>query len=273
VLGAAAARPRPAWATDAGLDSQGAFMRTAADLGRLLDTLAPHEWAMPTGVLESTVYDLVRHLVGVERYVHGQLGYGVRLDAPRPDDHFRVSGMAAADLTGADGVDLARVWWREVMRTIAASAELGPDHPVAFHHLDGSLRGLLLIRTFEIWTHDEDIRRATGRPLQHLDDERLSLMSSELMAILPAGMALAGTTRPGRAARLRLTGAGAGEFVVALAPDEAPLQPDVTITVEAIELCRLAANRVSLDELMVDVDGDMSLVEPVLVGASAFALD
>jgi uncharacterized protein (TIGR03083 family) len=181
--------------------------------------------------------------------------------------------MAAADLVSASGPELAGTWWREAMRSVSATAQLGPDHPVVFHHLAGTMRGLLVIRTFELWTHDGDIRRATGRPPNGLDDERLALMSSELMGLLARGMALTGSARPGRTARVRLTGAGGGQFDVALAPDEAPGRPDVTISVEGLELCRLAANRMSIADLVVEAEGDTSLVEPLLVGASAFALD
>ena len=274
VLGDATDRPRPAWPVSPdGLGAQAAFMRTAAELSGLLDALTPEDWRSTTAVRGGTVHDLVRHLVGVERYVHGQLGYGPRLEAPSREDHPLVAVAATIDLVGADGAILGAAFWRETMRTLAASSQLGPDHPVAFHHLTGSLRGLLVVRTFELWTHNEDIRRATQRPLNGLDDERLSLMSSELMGLLPTGMALAGTARPGRAARLRLTGLGSGEFVVALAPDESPGRPDVTIRVEAVDLCRLAADRMAPRDLAVEVDGDITLLEPVLVGASAFALD
>jgi predicted naringenin-chalcone synthase len=93
------------------------------------------------------------------------------------------------------------------------------------------------------------------------------------MDLIARGMALMGTAQPGRTARVELTGLGAGTFDIALAPDQAPGPPDVTITVSAVELCRLAANRISATELPVDVEGDRSLLEPVLAGAGAFALD
>lgn len=253
--------------------SRSAFMRTAAELGHLLDTLSPEDWGRQTAVAGSSVRELVTHLVGVERYVLGQLGAGPRLDAPTRDDHYPVSGAAAADLAGVDTTELAATWWRETMRSIEACSEAGPDHPVAFHHLSGTVRGLLVIRTFELWTHDEDIRRATGRPANDLDDGRLTLMSSELMTLLAHGMALAGTTRPGRTARFELTGAGAGTFDVALAPDEVVGAPDIVVRTEAVEICRLAANRVLPADLAVEVTGDRSLLEPMLVGAGAFALD
>jgi hypothetical protein len=159
------------------------------------------------------------------------------------------------------------------MRSIAACTGAGPDQPVVFHHLPGTVQGLLVIRTFELWTHDEDIRRATGRPANPLDDERLTLMSGALMELLAQGMALTGTTRPGRTARIELTGAGSGTFDVALAPGEVAGAPDIVIRTEAVELCRLVANRVAPSGLAVEVTGDRSLLEPILVGAGAFALD
>ena len=268
VLAAAPSRP-----TAAELTPLSAFITTAAEVGRLLDELTPDEWAAPTAVQGSVVRDLVAHLVGVERYVHGQLGRGPVLDAPQREDHYPTARSAAADLADSSTVELAGAWWREVMRSVAICAELGADLPVAFHHLSGSIRGLLIVRIFELWTHDEDIRRATGRPPNRLDADRLTLMSSELIQLLPHGMALPDTARPGRTARMHLTGAGGGTFDVALAPDEIAGLPDVTITTDVLDLCRLAANRVTIEGLAVDVDGDRSLVEPVLVGAGAFALD
>jgi uncharacterized protein (TIGR03083 family) len=274
VLRAVAETPRPAWpAVDDGITAQEAFLRTAADLARMLDDLGIEDWSARTAVANGTVHDLVRHLVGIERYVHGQLGLAPPTDAARRSDHYPTGDAASADLVDADAAALRSAWWGEVMTTLSASSALGPDHPVTFHHLSGSLRGLFVIRTFELWTHDEDIRRATGRPLDGLDDERLTLMSSELMTLLSTGMELSGTARPGRTARFDLTGRGGGEFLVALAPGEVPAAPDITISTDTAELCRLAAARVSADDLVVDVDGDITLLTPVLVGASAFALD
>jgi hypothetical protein len=131
-----------------------------------------------------------------------------------------------------------------------------------------------VVRTFELWTHDDDIRRAVGLPPNELDHARLSLMSSSLMGALGAGMALSGTARPGQTAHIELTGVGGGtSFDIALAPGEAASVPDVTIETSALDLCRLASNRLALHRIEVVTTGDRSLLEPVLVGATAFALD
>jgi uncharacterized protein (TIGR03083 family) len=263
------------WGTNARhpLTSLSAFITTAAELGHHLDTLSDDDWRTPTAVYDSNVRDLVAHLVGVERYVLGQLGRRTALDAPTRELHQPVTRGAAADLDGAPGPAVARAWWQEVMQVIAACSELGPSHPVTFHHLPGSIRGLLVVRTFEVWTHDDDIRRAVDRPVNDLDDPRLAMMSSTLMELIPQGMGILDTARPGRTARFVLTGDGAGTHDVALAPDQGPGDPDITITTSTVELCRLAAARVAIDDLPVEVDGDRSLLEPILVGAGAFALD
>jgi uncharacterized protein (TIGR03083 family) len=279
VLGAAVGRLRPSmhpgWADTAGdgVSAHAAFIRTAAELATMLDSLAPDDWSFPTGVQGVSVGELVAHLVGVERYVLGQLGRRPPLSAPRREDHFPVSRAAAADVFGAAGEEIARAWWHEVTRLIAVSGELDPQQPVDYHHLSGSLRGLLVVRTFELWTHDDDIRRAINRPPNMLDDARLGLMSRELVSVLNLGMALSGTTQQGRTARINFTGAGGGAYDVALAPGDIAGRPDITITVGALDICRLASNRLPADLLEIEVDGDRSLLEPILVGATAFAAD
>jgi uncharacterized protein (TIGR03083 family) len=279
VLAAAGASPRSR--IDAGwiepvsthLTAQTAFLRTAAELADLLGGLGAGEWERPTRVPGRRVRDLVVHLVGVERYVLGQLGRTPALHAPRREDHYPVSMAAASDLAGANGARLTRAWWLAVMAVIRACGEVGPDHQVEYHDLPGTVRGLLVVRTFELWTHGDDIRHATERRPDVLDDARLALMSSELMRVLPVGMAMTGTAQPGRTARIDLTGPGGGTSDVALAPGELPGTPDIVVRAKTIDLCRLAANRLGRAQFECVVDGDEALLLPILVGAGAFAAD
>ena len=280
ILGAARAKGRPprhpGWAggTD-DLTTHAAFITTTADLYALLHSLTDDDWTRRTDVADHvSVRDLVLHLVGVERYMLGQLGRREPLHAPTPADHFPVLRGAAADLESSETAHITRGWWLAALDLIGATAELGPDHPIAYHDLVGSVQGMLIIRTFELWTHDDDIRRAVGRPANLLDGARLGLMSSTLLGVLPYGMARAGTTQPGRTVRIDLTGPGGGtSFVTALSPDDQPGSPDLVIETSALDLCRVASNRLPIDALEVAVEGDRSLLEPVLVGAGAFAMD
>lgn len=263
----------PDWDTEPGRPALAAFLRTAAELGALLASLGPAEWDVETAVADSTVRELVAHLVGVERYALGQLGRRPALPAPGREDHCVVARLASADVRGAPAAELTRTWWSEVLAVTAVGAELGPSHPISFHQLPTDIRGLFIVRTFELWTHGDDVRRATRRPLNLLDADRLSLMSRQLLHVLSRGMAVSGTAQPGRTARINLTGDAAASYDVALAPGEVPGPPDVIITTSALDICRLAANRLPIAQLDAEVGGDRSLLEPILVGAGAFALD
>ena len=265
----------PSWAgVDAGvpLSSLDAYIQTAMELADSLDTLTGADWGQPTRVEGATVRDIVGHLVGVERYVLGQLGRRPPLNAPRREDHWSVARQAAG-LADEQGGAVAAAWWREALDVVAACGEMGADRSVEYHHLSGSVRGLLVVRTFELWTHGDDIRGALGLPLSELDETRLTLMVNQFMTVLPLGLALSGATRPGRMARVTLTGAGGGHFDVPLSPGEPVGHADIHLTTDVLGICRLAANRLPADELTVVVEGDRSLLEPILVGATAFACD
>src|SRR5262249_19119268 len=177
-----------------------------------------------------TVHDMAVHLVGVERYVLGQLGARAPFDAPSRGDHTPVTRQAALELLGEPGPAGARAWWTEVLSVAGVCGRVGPDRPVQYHDVPGTVRALMTIRTFEVWTHGDDITSAVGRGLNPLDAPRLALMSGELIAVLPFALAMSGQARPGATARLELTGPGGGSFLVALAPGEGPGEPAVPLT-------------------------------------------
>jgi uncharacterized protein (TIGR03083 family) len=267
--------PHPGWSdpADPQLSALAAYLTTGAELAELLDRLAPADWSSPTPVEGVDVRALVEHLVAVERYVLGQLDRRPRLEAPRREDHWTLADALAVDVRHESDAFVAKTWWSEVQGVVAASAELGPDQAVSYHHLTGSLRGLLVVRTFELWTHGDDIRQATGRPRHSLDEDRLSLLVHQLMRVLPLGLALTNAAQPGRTARLHLTGPGGGRFDVPLAAGEGAGEPDLEVTVAVLDLCRLAAGRLAPEALEVRVEGDRALLAPILVGATAFAAD
>lgn len=264
----------PSWDRAGGpISALDAFIVTASEFGALIDSLEPAAWEQVTRVERARVRDIVIHLVGVERYLLGQLGRAPVLAAPRREDHWPVTRTATTDLRGRQNREIATTWWRTALELIATCGELGAGHGIVYHHLGGSLSGFLVARTFEVWTHGDDVRQAVGLPLDLLDEDRLTLMVGELMENLPLGLALTGSAQPGCTARFELEGPGGGSFDVALAPGEPVREADVTIATSTIALCRLAANRLDVDELGGTVGGDLDLLPSVLAGVSAFAAD
>jgi hypothetical protein len=157
----------------------------------------------------------------------------------------------------------------------ASAAGLGAV--VTLHGLHMPLGPLLVVRTFELWTHEEDIRRAVARPLQAPDPASLRLMTDLAVAMLPAGMRRAGRSGEGRRARIVLTGPGGGTWQTALGdtPDgSGPDGPvDVRIVVDATDFCRLVANRMDPATIATVVTGDDALARDCFTGATSLALD
>jgi hypothetical protein len=72
-------------------------------------------------------------------------------------------------------------------------------------------------------------------------------------------------------ARIVLTGRGGGVWNQPLQVGGEPVEPSVTIVADAIEFCRLAAQRIAPTDLAADIDGPTDLAIKVLRGASVFA--
>ena len=123
-----------------------------------------------------------------------------------------------------------------------------------------------------MWTHEEDIRRALGRPLLAPEAERLAPMTRLAVALLPVGLGLAGLAHPGCLARLVLTGDGGGTWSVPLG-DDAMAPAAVRVVMDAADFCRVIANRRDADRTPVLVVGRQGLADDLLTGAAALAFD
>ena len=245
------------------------FRRTVAELDALLDGLSAADWSAPAPT--GTVRTLVGHAAGVERYMLSQVGMGAHPDPSLDHDHVAVTAAAIGESAAMAPGEVRRRWHDEASEFLRVSAALSPDLPVNVHGLTVTLSGALVLRMFELWTHAEDICRATSRPLMPPEADRLRLMSSSLMAVLPWGMSRAGSAQSDGTIELELTGDGAGRYTTVLGDSGAGRS--VRIVADAADICRLASHRVTPAALNATVAGDRYLADAVLVGLGAFAMD
>jgi len=263
------------------------YRRTVDVFGSLLDELSPEEWARPA-LRDLDVQGLVGHLIGVEHDFQASLRSEAAVpDAsapPRSDDHVGSTDATARAQAGRPAQATRRDWVEVSADSIAAVAgqpEAVLEGPVTLHGLTLSLEATLVVRAFELWTHEEDIRRATDRPLVAPDAARLGLMTGLALPLLEAGMARAGRSRPGRRAKLVLTGPGGRtwETTFGAGPGagggsgSANGGADVRIVVDAVSFCRVVADRLPPGDCGSLVTGDEALARDILVGAAALALD
>jgi uncharacterized protein (TIGR03083 family) len=255
-----------------------AFRRAAEAFSHVLGALEASQWELPV-LRDLDVQGLTGHLLGVERDVQQALTGGTDVaDA----DHVGSTQPAALDQAGRPPEQTLAAWEAAVEETLRLVTDrLEDPSPVALHGLRLPPGPLLVVRAFELWAHEDDVRQAAGLPARAPEPPVLHLMTALAVQALPRGMRLAGTASGALDLHLVLTGPGGGTWDVRLgrecdtdrADHDDGAVPEVGIVIDAVTFCRLVANRVSPQGLELDVTGAVSYAPEVLAGAAALALD
>jgi uncharacterized protein (TIGR03083 family) len=244
-----------------------AFARTADAFHVTLGLLSGGQWETPA-LRGLDVQGLVGHLTGVEEDVHRCLTGDPEVAVA---SHI-ASTQPAADRQAGRPPALTRAEWRRAADhtiELVHTADLGAE--VAVHGLRVPLGLLLIIRSFELWVHENDIREVVGLPPSAPDASTLSVMTNSAASLLPQVAIRAGLHDSVRV-HLVLTGPGGGTWDIEVG--QSPSAPAaVTIVADAVEFCRLAANRVTPADLDPYVTGDQDRAAAVLTVASTLALD
>jgi uncharacterized protein (TIGR03083 family) len=242
-----------------------AFSHAAEAFYQTLCVLREGDWGRPA-LRDLDVQGLVGHLIGVEDDVQRSLAGDPKVASA---DHVRSTQPAAQREAGRPPAATREDWRRAAGRTLAQVRDL--DAVVTLHGFPLPVRDLLVARTFELWTHENDIRTAAGLPLSAPAPATLRPMTELATALLPFGAAFTDLRDP-ISVHLVLTGPGGGTWDVAVgepAPDPAAL----TIVTDVVGFCRLFSNRISPADLDVFVAGDPRQARSVLTAATALALD
>lgn len=240
-------------------------------LGNLLDHLEPVDWDRPAHPYDWDVRGLVAHLLVIEQYIAGVLG--LEADGPVGNSHLQMGAEQIAASVDEPPAAVAHAWRDRAERTVEAMRSgqgPAPDTEVGFHEWTFSVNGLLIVRAFETWTHADDIRRATGRPLWTPVPSDLRTMSAFSVSTLP--FLLAGVAPEAlHNARLVLTGEGGGTFNLGdQAADSRSRQ--LTLVTDVVDYCHRVAGRVDPEDLDFTAEGDLDLARQLLGVASAFAV-
>jgi uncharacterized protein (TIGR03083 family) len=214
-----------------------------------------------------TVRELVAHLAAMESMLAMWMGAPT---VPQIEDE-RIEERTAALIEMTRGWAFADViaLWRRSMAAVRAAAP-GPATSRWFgSEMPTDL--VLLVRAFETWTHTDDIRRALGRPLGAPSASALRTMAGGSMTMVPSALQRSGLARPGRTARIVLTGPGGGDWNVPMESGAEVGAPDVILMLPVVEWCRLFSERLGPDELDLSVQGDRDLGAAVVAAAPVYA--
>jgi len=140
-----------------------------ASVGQLCSDLADGQWDLPTGCPGWTVKDNLSHLVDYEARALGRPAPG---PAPGPFPHVK-NEMGQANEIGVDarrpepGAQVLAEFRQvtgERLAQLRALSEQDLAAPMMTPAGPGTTADLLTLRVMDGWMHEQDIRRATGRP-------------------------------------------------------------------------------------------------------------
>lgn len=137
----------------------------------LLDGLSDDEWRLATDLPGWDVHAVAAHTAHLEHLTAGGRHEDVAFERPgyvRSDmGMFTEAGvLARADRSGADLVEEIRTSAARRREQLAAAPPTDPDVPAIglFGAIGWSTRTLLRNRPLDVWMHEQDVRRAVGRP-------------------------------------------------------------------------------------------------------------
>jgi uncharacterized protein (TIGR03083 family) len=235
-----------------------AFGRAVDDVQRTLVTLTADDWTRPA-VNGLTVGELVGHLIGTQHLMAAEFG----LAEPITDstDHIESTRDAIAVGAASTPAEAAGEFARAsavVTNHLAGLDAHGLATESRFGTIVAAIDFVLVVRIFELWTHDNDLRRSVGLPPVEPDPDRLWMMTRTVMPVVDR--------IGGNQLRIVLTGAGGGVW---------PAHGDevAEVVVDSVDFCRRVANRMPLDELRADISGDHTAATDTLSALANLALD
>jgi uncharacterized protein (TIGR03083 family) len=262
----------------------GAYVEALNAVSDLADELDDAEWAMPTDLPGWSVQDNISHVVAVEDELAGRPlpdhlpDYAVLSHVTNPfAEHMEIGVDHRRGVRPADLVAELRALVEE--RT-AQLDEVGDDPEALVAGPMGSQRPVgrsLGIRAFDIWAHEQDVRRATGRP-ERLTGLAPAASLERIVAALPIVVSKEAGLPSGSAVRFEIDGPGPvpdgltldvvvdseGHGRVISADDGATPPTTVGLAMDFATLAHLACGRRQPSDCVVKVTGDLVLAARVL---------
>ncbi|TDD35064.1 maleylpyruvate isomerase family mycothiol-dependent enzyme [Actinomadura sp. KC06] len=248
-----------------------AYEQTIRSTLALAATLADADWLLPTECPGWTVKDQVSHLVGVELGLLGEPEPEVEV----PDfehvrnDFGRWLEAAIHVRRPLPGPVVAAQLADALERRLAQLPGLDPDRVVMCPDgREGPYSRLVKFRAMDCWTHEQDIRRAVGRP-GNLDAPAAHSFWELMSVALPRIVARPGKAEPGRSVAFTISGPPDFRAAVRVDGDRRgqwaePADPTAELAMDLETYVRLTAGRCTPDDVTVQIDGDKELAGRVL---------
>jgi uncharacterized protein (TIGR03083 family) len=251
-----------------------AYADALRDVLAVAESVEADEWTLPTACPGWLVREQVAHVFAVEQQLSGEpapprlASYPPHVRSPS-GEHMEAGIAALRDLSPAELVTglagtvelrLAQLDNLDQGPATTVTGTLGTQVPIA---------RFVPIRVLDLWTHEQDLRQAVGRP-GGLDGAPARLSRDTMVGFLPHVVSEAGAPA-GTTIALEVTGPLAVTVAVSVDADGTPApvdRPDgpatATVRTDSWTFMRLTAGRVDPTAADVDVEGDPDLAARVL---------
>ena len=250
------------------------WWRAVNDFTALLEKVVPEEWTTPTDLPGWDVRSVAAHVAHLESLAAGAEHEDVEIgDAPHVRGtmgRFTEQGVVARrDLSPDDVINQIREAATSRHTRLLASPPADPDAPApgVFGAIGWSTMRLLRNRPLDVWMHEQDVRRAVGRP-GGMDSEAAVHTASYLTESLPLVLAKRAEAPAGTTAVLDVSG---HDPVAAVVGEdgrgvliEPPTTPTVTLRTDRESFVLLAGGRRADAAERVEVGGDADLGARIL---------
>ncbi|WP_165966446.1 maleylpyruvate isomerase family mycothiol-dependent enzyme [Actinomadura sp. 7K507] len=229
------------------------------------------DWERPTECPGWTVKDQLSHLVGVELELLGDPAPDI--DVPDFDhirnDFGRAMEKAVHARRPVPGPAVAAELADVLERRLAQLPGIDPDLAVTLPDgNEGTYAHLVKFRAMDCWTHEQDIRRAVGRP-GNLDAPAAQCFWELLSKGLPIIVARRAKAEPGQTVAFRTS--DPLDLYVGVHVDEDgrgrwtdPATSTTELAMDWETYVRLTTGRCTPDAVTVDITGDRALASRIL---------
>ncbi len=247
-----------------------------AALAGLLAGLSDEQWARPA-LPGWDVHDVVAHLTGIERLLSGAaqppLPEGAEAGGHVRNEIGRVNEAWVLALRGLSHGELLAAF-REITRErLAALSAMSPadlEAPAWTPVGNATYGRLMLIRVFDCWMHEQDIRAAAGVP-GHEDGAVAEQCLSEVVAALGYIVGKRGQAPEGSSVRISLSGPMERDLLVAVRGGRAGVvdaldgEPAASLRLPSSLFLRLAGGRQDPRRALpgIELGGDEALAERI----------
>lgn len=240
---------------------------------RLGDSLSEADWKAPTECPGWRVQDCLVHVIGIESVLLGRPqpaveelpdGPHIKNDIGRSNE---VWVEAYRDRSGPDVLEEFRAVTAERLAALRApDMDFGAETwtPVG----PGTVRDLLPFRVFDSWVHEQDMRRAVGKP-GGWDGDAARVSLDRVSGVMPMIVGKKVKPADGTTVVFEVVGPAGRDLVIGMDGgraqplDRAPAAPTVRIRLSGEAFLRLSAGRGDADEILgsgtVELIGDAAL--------------